>query len=81
MSLEDFMNAFVNTPLVEKVDSEYLEIEKQYKEKFGHIVPREMLPTTISAAQIKEAMQKSLASNKDNVLEQLGVKINPEYLY
>lgn len=79
-SVSDFMNNFLNTPEPE-IDKEYYEIEKQYIQQFGHSVPREMLPDSISMEQIKQAMKKCILSQKDNLLELLGVTINDEYLY
>ena len=52
MELKDFMNSLADTP-VPKQDAEYVELEKQYEEKFGHIVPREMLPPSIKIDDIK----------------------------
>ena len=53
-SVADFMNSFLNTP-EPKIDNEYYEIEEQYFRQFGHGVPREMLPDSISTEQIKQA--------------------------
>lgn len=80
MSLEDFMNDFLNSP-VQEVDQEYIEIEAKYNELFGHIVPREMLPPGVSTTAIKTAMLDSIKNGKDNVMEKIGVEINPDYLY
>lgn len=79
-SVADFMNSFLNTPEPE-IDNEYYEIEKQYIQLFGHNVPREMLPDSISMEQIKQAMNKCILSQKDNLFELLGVTISDDYLY
>ena len=64
-----------------KIDNEYYEIEEQYFRQFGHGVPREMLPDSISTEQIKQAMKKCILSKKDNLFELLGIIINDNYLY
>lgn len=69
-----------NTP-EPKIDNEYYEIEEQYFRQFGHGVPREMLPDSISTEQIKQAMKKCILSKKDNLFELLGIIINDNYLY
>lgn len=79
-SVADFMNSFLNTP-EPKIDNEYYEIEEQYLRQFGHGVPREMLPDSISTEQIKQAMKKCILSKKDNLFELLGIIINDNYLY
>ena len=71
-SVADFMNSFLNTP-EPKIDNEYYEIEEQYFRQFGHGVPREMLPDSISTEQIKQAMKKCILSKKDNLFELLGI--------
>ena len=73
-SVADFMNSFLNTP-EPKIDNEYYEIEEQYFRQFGHGVPREMLPDSISTEQIKQAMKKCILSKKDNLFELLGIII------
>lgn len=77
-SVADFMNSFLNTP-EPKIDNEYYEIEEQYFRQFGHGVPREMLPDSISTEQIKQAMKKCILSKKDNLFELLGIIINDNY--
>lgn len=51
-----------NTP-EPKIDNEYYEIEEQYFRQFGHGVPREMLPDSISTEQIKQAMKKCILNS------------------
>lgn len=76
----DFMNAFLNIP-EPSVDQEYYQIEEQYKEMFGHTVPRAMLPDDITMDSIKIAMKTCIENKKDTLLELLGVELNDEYLY
>ena len=64
-----------------ELDNEYYEIEKQYIQHFGHSVPREMLPDSISMEQIKQVMKKCILSETDNLFELLRVTINDDYLY
>ena len=79
-SVSDFMNNFLATPEPE-LDNEYYEIEKQYIQLFGHGVPREMLPDSISMEQIKQVMNQCILFKKDNLFELLGVIISDDYLY
>ena len=79
-SVADFMNSIINGPEPE-IDNASYEIEKQYFQKFGHSVPREMLPDSISMEQIKQAMKKCILSQKDNLFELLDVTINDDYWY
>ena len=79
-SVAEYMNRFLSTPELE-VDNEYYEIEGQYAQLFGHRIPREMLPDSISMEQIKQAMKKCILSQNDNLFELLGVTINNDYLY
>lgn len=80
MSIDSFMDDFLNSP-VQDVDQEYIEIEAKYKALFGHIVPREMLPTEVTADVIKDAMLESIKLGKDIVMEKIGAEINLDYLY
>lgn len=79
-NVADFMNRFLETP-EPKNDNEYYEIEEQYSKQFGHGVPREMLPDSISTEQIEQAMKKCILFKKDNLFELLGIVINDNYLY
>lgn len=79
-SVANFMDSFLNTP-EPKIDEEYYEIEKLYTQQFGHSVPREMLPDSITLDLIKQAMKKCILSKKDNLFEILDVTINSDYLY
>ena len=80
MDLKDFMNSLADTP-VPKQDAEYVELEKQYEEKFGHIVPREMLPPSIKIDDIKKAMIDCIESGNGDILKVLNVEINDKYFY
>lgn len=78
--VSDFMNVFLDTP-EPSIDQEYYQIEEQYKVLFGHVVPRAMLPDSISMDSIKVAMKTCIESKKDTLFELLGIEINDEYLY
>lgn len=78
--VSDFMNAFLNTP-EPSLDHEYYQIEEQYEKMFGHIVPRAMLPDSISMDNIKSAMKTCIENQKDTLFKLLGVELNNEYLY
>lgn len=76
----DFMNAFIDGP-EPNLDKEYSEIEKRYERLFGHGVPREMIPDSITKEQIKSALQQCIDTNRDNLLTILGIHLNYDYLY
>lgn len=78
--LADFMAAFLSTPEPE-IDREYSEIEDRYTKRFGHAVPREMLPDSITPEQLKSAMEECIRQEKDCLFEVLGIQINYDYLY
>ena len=76
----DFMNAFIDSG-ESKIDEEMFELEQKYSTKFGHGVPREMIPPSVSETQIKEAVQKCIETEQDNLFELLGVTIDNRNLY
>jgi len=80
MNTMDYMISLANQK-TEKDDDEYMEIERRYVSAFGHAVPREMLPTSLSKAELLNAMKRCVDSNTDNIFEVLGIEINPEHLY
>ena len=79
-NLMDFMNAFIDKPAAD-LNETHLKIEKQYEELFGHSVPREMLPISISEDEILAALKKCIETKSDTLFETLGVKINYDHLY
>ena len=76
----DFMNAFIEDTSCCAAD-EYQQIEDRYTAMFGHVVPRDMIPNSISHDELKSAMLQCIDTKKDNLLELLNVKINPDHLY
>lgn len=79
-SVWDFMNAIIDSPEPD-FDKEYYAIEERFEQLFGHAVPREMIPDSISTEQIKTAMQKCIDTRRDDLLTILGVSLSYEYLY
>lgn len=76
----DFMNTFIDSG-ESKIDDEMFKLEQKYSAKFGHGVPREMLPPSMDAAQVKDAVIACIENNKDNLFELLGVKIDNRNIY
>jgi len=76
----DFMNAFIDKPAA-GLNEEYLKIEKQYEDLFGHSIPREMLPVNISEDQLMNALKKCIDTKSDTLFEVLGIEINYDHLY
>ena len=79
-NIPDFMAAFLSRPEPE-LDKDYYRTDELYRERFGHGVPRAMLPDSITLDEIRKAMEACLESGQDNLLELLGVEINRDYLY
>lgn len=75
----DFMNAFIDTPLKEEVVLS--EFEKQYVKMFGHSVPREMLPPSVTEEQLDAALKKCVELKEDALFHLLGIKPSSDYLY
>lgn len=76
----DFMTSFLSSPEPE-IDKEYFEIEEMYNKRFGHNVPRAMLPDALSMDDIKTAMKECLKTDRDNLFVLLGIDVDNEYLY
>ena len=75
----DFMNTFIDAPLMEEVVvSEY---EKQYEKVFGHSVPREMLPPSVTEEKLNVALKKCVEMKEDALFTILGITISSEYYY
>lgn len=75
----DFMDTFIDAPLTEEVViSEY---EKQYVKVFGHSVPREMLPPSVTEEQLDIALKKCVEMKKDALFSLLGISISSDYMY
>lgn len=79
-NISGFMRAFLDTPEPE-TDQEYVALEEQYFQRFGHGVPREMLPDSLSDTQIKQALKDCLLAGKDDLFRRLGVTIRDDCLY
>ena len=78
--IAEFMTAFLSTPEPE-IDQEYFQIEEEYINLFGHSVPRDMLPDSVSKERIKSAMKVCIERKEDCLFALLGVEINNDYLY
>lgn len=76
----NFMNAFIDEA-ANSTDEEYQLIEDRYTELFGHVIPREMMPSSISNEALKLALLRCIDTKRDDLLELLGVETNPDYLY
>lgn len=78
-SVWDFMNTFIDTPLEEEVVVS--EFEKQYVNMFGHSVPREMFPPSVTEEQLDAALKKCVELKEDALFSLLDIKISSDYLY
>ena len=75
----DFMNAFIDAPLKEEVV--FSEFEQQYVKMFGHSVPREMIPSSVTEEQLEAALKKCVELKEDDLFNLLGITISSDYLY
>ena len=75
-SLEDLFDDNNNT---EKNEEQVL--LEQYINKFGHGLPMELIPDTISNTEIFQKVKVCLESNQDTLLEMLGIEINETDIY
>ena len=75
----DVINAFIDTPLVEEVVLS--KSEQQYVKMFGHSVPREMLPPSVTEEQLEAALKKCVELKEDDLFNLLGVTLSSDYLY
>lgn len=79
--IEDITNFINSGKDVNAVDDEYYIIEDEFKGLFGHGIPREMIPTSISMEDIKVAMKQCIEKKKDVLFEVLDVGVNGTDLY
>ena len=77
----DAMNDLIDSTNEPINDNDYFEVEETYARIFGHGVPTEMLPPSITREKIIQAMEVCINSKKDDLLLLLNVTINPEYKY
>lgn len=75
----DFMNTFIDTPLKEEVVLS--KFEQQYINMFGHSVPREMFPPSVTEEQLEAALKKCVELKKDDLFNLLGITLSSDYLY
>lgn len=80
MSIEDFVKTIMENPVHDE-DSEYSKLRELYFDKFGDIIPTEMLPPSISDEDIKEAIRKCLETGNSNIFEILNVNVDFKNLY
>lgn len=79
--IEDITNFVSSNTEKNEIDKEYYELEDIYKNLFGHGVPREMIPTSITMEKIKMAMKKCIETKNDDLFGALGIEISTEALY
>lgn len=66
--LDEFEEDFDNDDI-----DEYLEIQRVYEQKFGHIPERLLMPPIVTEEQIKKAMQQCIETGEDNLGELLNI--------
>lgn len=77
MVLEDKMLYFMNELIDEDIngfDDKKFELEQKYAAMFGHGVPREMFPPSISEDEIMKAIKSCVQNQKDELMKILDVE-------
>lgn len=77
--MDFFTKMMQEAPL--EIDEEYFMLAKEYKEKFGCIVPREMMPPSITDDKVKEAIKTCLESEDGDICKLLGIEKKRNVLY
>lgn len=75
--MEDKMLYFMNKLVDEDIDGfdeEKFELEQKYAAMFGHGVPREMFPPSISEDEIMKAVESCVQNQKDELMKILNVE-------
>lgn len=75
--VKNYMKCLINKKNTD-IDKEYYELHKRYREMFGKSVPTEMLPSSITDAQIKQAMCECIETGQDRLLSILGMSIDDD---
>lgn len=77
LSLDDL---FLDDVTFKEKSEEQIILEK-YINTFGHGLPIELIPDTISEAEIFQKARICIDNNQDNLLELLEIEINSNDLY
>lgn len=75
--MEDKMLYFMHKLIDEDnndFDDEKFELEQKYAAMFGHGVPREMFPPSISEDEIMKAVESCVQNQKDELMKILNVE-------
>ncbi len=68
-----FMNKLIDED-INDFDNEKFELEQKYAAMFGHGVPREMFPPSISEDEIRKAVECCVQNQKDELMKILNVE-------
>ncbi len=68
-----FMNKLIDED-INDFDNEKFELEQKYAAMFGHGVPREMFPPSISEDEIRKAVECCVQNQKDEWMKILNVE-------
>ena len=66
-----FMNKLIDEDDVNGFNDEKFSLEQKYAEMFGHGVPREMFPPSISEDEIIKAVESCVQNQKDELMKML----------
>ena len=68
-----FMKKLIDEDDTNGVDDEKFRLEQKYAAMFGHGVPREMFPSSISEDEIMKAVESCVQNQKDELMKILDV--------
>ncbi len=68
-----FMNKLIDED-INDFDDKKFELEQKYAAMFGHGVPREMFPPSISEDEIRKAVECCVQNQKDELMKILNVE-------
>lgn len=81
MSTTDFLDSWIKETPKSELNRRYFEIEDRYAALFGHRVPTELLPTSISDDILITCMETCIREKQDKLFDLLGVTVDKDVLY
>lgn len=77
---DDFLDALFEIEEI-NTDTSFYETKRRYEKLFGHGIPSEMLPESISEEQLEKAMRECITEGRDDLLKRLGVETDDKRFY
>ena len=80
MDKHDFFD-MINTVNASESDKQYFELQNKYYKLFGHNIPRDMIPPSISEDAIVEAVKRCISEGKDILMDIFKIEIDSQNKY